>query len=186
MGVSRGRAPAAGFFRTAEDARAARGPAGAGEVAFLLLLPSADASGFARRGGWERPNRSSVLGWWRADPKSLLLAPARGPGPESQANINLRKTLPLAGRRPSRFRASAELSTVRAGPRAANRRSSDHGHAPASYRGLRRRAGGPRSLLMLSPPKSPVLLVALLPRLRSRRGGDIFSRIRNPHIRPEL
>ena len=84
MGVSRGRAPAVGFFTTTEDSQTAQGQQARERSLFLLLLPSADASGFARRGGWERPNRSSVLGWWRADPKSLLLAPARGPGPESQ------------------------------------------------------------------------------------------------------
>ena len=136
MGVSRGRAPAAGFFTTTDNSQTAQGQRARERSLFLLLLPSADASGFARRGGWERPNRSSVLGWWRADPKSLLLAPARGPGPESQVRPILifarHCLLPDIGHR---FRASAALFTELNGVGAASRRSRDHGRSrPAQSR----------------------------------------------------
>ena len=70
-----------------------------------------------RRTGWERPNPSFVLGFWLYGAGSQVSRRQRALGGRisGKANINLRKTLPLAGRRPS-FRASAALATELTGP----------------------------------------------------------------------
>ena len=103
---------------------AAQGAKQQWEGEFFCFFSRARLRVSPRRAGWARPNLCYVLGWWRA-------AAPRGPAPPSarsgarisgKANINLRKTLPLAGRRPCRFRASAALSTDLTGLRAANRR----------------------------------------------------------------
>ena len=93
-----------------------RGRSSNGRVSFSASSPGADASGFARRAGWERPNPSFALGWSMAGAESILSGVrARSGGRISgKANINLRKTLPLAGRRPS-FHVSAALFTELAG-----------------------------------------------------------------------
>ena len=124
MGVSRGRAPAAGSSRPLRVLGRRGGQRARERSLFLQSSPGADASGFARRAGWERPNRSFVLGWWHNDASKRISAPSARSGARisGKANINLRKTLPLAGRRPCRFRASAALSTDLTGLRAANRR----------------------------------------------------------------
>jgi hypothetical protein len=84
---------------------------------FSTFFSLADASGFARRAGSERPNPSFVLGWSMAGAESILSGgSARSGGRISdKANINLRKTLPLASRRWTSF-SRQRRALDRAGP----------------------------------------------------------------------
>ena len=167
---------------------AAQGAQQQWEGEFFCFFSRARLRVSPRRAGWARPNRCYALGWWRS-------AAPRGPAPPSarsgarisgKANINLRKTLPLAGRRPCRFRASAALSTNLTGLRAANRRIQRRRARSRAVSRPEEEAGGPRSLMVLSPPKSPVPLMALLPRLRSTAWKRLrFAYPQYPHIELE-
>ena len=127
MGVSRGRAPAAGSSRPLRVLGRRGGQRARRWGGFSTFFSLAEASGFARRAGWERPNHSFVLGFWHHGALRDRAAPARAPGANLSrpVPIILRKTLPLASRRPSYSRQRRALD--RSGrPARSEPRISDH------------------------------------------------------------
>ena len=186
VGFSRGRAPAAGSSRPLRipgrrgGQRARRW---GGSSTFCSL---ADASGFARRAGWERPSRSFVLGFWLYGAGSPCQRRQRALGGRisDKANINLRKTLPLASRRPSYSRQRRALD--RSGrPARSEPRISDH--KPLLPAGSRRpcRLWAP-TLRLGGRLINPRIFVGTAPKARLDEKNASLFRIRNPHIRPEL
>ena len=84
MGVSRGRAPAVGFFTTTEDSQTAQGQQARERSLFLLLLPvpTLPVSRVARVGSAQIHAMCWVGGIIM--PANESARPARGPGAESQ------------------------------------------------------------------------------------------------------
>ena len=153
---------------------------------FSTFFSLADASGFARRAGWERPNRSFVLGFWHHGALRDRAAPARAPGANLSRTVPiiLRKTLPLAPRWPSFSRQCRPLDR---GDRPARSEPPD----PATPG-----TPGPRSPSRPPPPtdaphapsaKRRLVLARLLRRLGATVQTRLLCRIwQYPRIQDEL
>ena len=151
---------------------------------YSTFFSLADASGFARRAGWERPNRSFVLGFWHYGVLRGRAAPARAPGPESQVRPILifarHCLLPDVGHRFAQAPSSRQSWPARSDPPI-----SDQGAARARLLDRGTQAGPRFGRLGGSVVKTRILVGTAPKARRDGANAALISGSGNPRTQPE-